>query len=270
MKNQKIFFISYATKNFKTAGRHLIRLAKKSNLFEEAILFSPNDLSATFKEKYAEIIKQPRGAGYWIWKHRIIKNLLNDIAKDDIVVYCDAGASINLTKKARSRYFEYISMLNDSEYSNFRMQCEEGFVEKFYTYKEIFDYFNIKTNSQIGNSLQYQAGHMIFKNNEHSKNYFNEYELFLSSYPYLITDSLNKKNQIDNFIENRHDQSIFSILSKTLGSVVIPNETEFRNRLDAQYNYPFLSVRAHGHGPKDYLRYYLNPKKFTEATVYFK
>lgn len=266
----KTYFLTYGDRGFYLSKKHLISLAKKSKFFDYHLSLGPSDLDYKFKKDFSNILEKSRGGGYWIWKHRIIKNLLNDIAKDDIVVYCDAGASINLTKKARSRYFEYISMLNDSEYSSLRMQCEEGFVEKYYTYKEIFDYFNIKTDSQIGNSLQYQAGHMIFKNNEHSKNYFNEYELFLSSYPYLITDSLNKKNQIDNFIENRHDQSIFSILSKTLGSVVIPNETEFRNRLDAQYNYPFLSVRAHGHGPKDYLRYYLNPKKFTEATVYFK
>ena len=43
------------------------------------------------------------------------------------------------------------------------MQCEEGFIEKNYTYKELFDYFNIFTDSQFGNSLQLQAGHMFLK-----------------------------------------------------------------------------------------------------------
>jgi len=37
-----------------------------------------------------------------------------------------------------------------------------------------------------------------------------------------------------------------------------------------QYEYPFLSVRSHGHGPEDYLKYFLNPKKFTKNTVFFK
>jgi len=159
--------------------------------------------------------------------------------------------------------------LMDSQFSNLRMQCEQGFIEKNYTYKELFDYFDISQDSQFGNSLQLQAGHMFFKKNRDSKDYFNQYRKILDENIELITDSYNQKNQIDSFIENRHDQSIFSLLSKINGAEVIPNETEFRTRKDLQYKFPFLSVRAYGHGPKDYLKYFLNPKKFTKETIYF-
>ena len=54
-------------------------------------------------------------------------------------------------------------MLKDSNFSNLRMNCEEGFIEKYYTKKEIFEYFDVKTNSEISNSLQLQAGHMFFE-----------------------------------------------------------------------------------------------------------
>ena len=37
----------------------------------------------------------------------------------------------------------------------------------------------------------------------------------------LITDSNNKEIQIEEFIENRHDQSIMSIISKKIGTVSI-------------------------------------------------
>ncbi|BCV01084.1 hypothetical protein CM15mP35_04570 [bacterium] len=35
-------------------------------------------------------------------------------------------------------------------------------------------------------------------------------------------------HQIEGFNENRHDQSIFSLLSKKIGGVTIKNETHFQ------------------------------------------
>ena len=72
---------------------------------------------------------------------------------------------------------------------------------------------------------------MFFKKNNNSINYFNEYEILLDTNSELITDAYNQSYQINGFCENRHDQSIFSLMSKTLGSEIIPNETEFRNKL---------------------------------------
>ena len=37
-------------------------------------------------------------------------------------------------------------------------------------------------------------------------------------------------NQIKEFIENRHDQSILSVMSKKYGSEIIENETYFENQ----------------------------------------
>ena len=265
----KIYFLTYGDQKFYISKKHLISLAKKSELFDHLLSFGPKDLNEQFKKRYKKILQNSRGGGFWIWKHHIISNLLNEINENDIVVYCDAGASINTSKPAKNRFFEYINMLRDSEFSNLRMECEEGFIEKQYTLMETFEYFNLKPDSDAGNSLQLQAGHMFFKKNSDSINYFVEYDNFLKQNSELITDSINQKKQIENFVENRHDQSIFSLLSKTLGSVIIPNETEFRLRPELQYNYPFLSVRSYGHGPKDYLRYLYSPKKFTENTIFF-
>ena len=110
---------------------------------------------------------------------------------------------------------------------------------------------------------------MFFKKDNNSINYFNEYEILLDTNSELITDAYNQSYQINGFCENRHDQSIFSLMSKTLGSEIIPNETEFRNRPDEQYDFPFLSIRSHSHGLKDYLRYFLDRRSFLSEVKYF-
>ena len=212
MKKQKLYFITYGTKNFDTAAKHLIKLAKESNFFEECIYFKPQNLEIEFKEKYKDIFALHRGAGYWIWKHKIIFDTLKNVNDGDLVIYSDSGSSFN--SKAKKRFFEYIEMLNDSKFGNFRIQCEKQYIEKDWTTKELFNYFNIDLDSEIAKSTQLEATQMIFKKSQDSMDFFNEYSDVISHDMYLISDEYNSSNQVESFVENRHDQSIFSLLSK--------------------------------------------------------
>ena len=267
MKKQKLYFITYGTKNFDTAAKHLIKLAKESNFFEECIYFKPQNLEIEFKEKFKDIFALPRGAGYWIWKHKIIFDTLKNVNDGDIVIYSDSGSSFN--SKAKKRFFEYIEMLNDSKFGNFRIQCEKQYIEKDWTTKELFSYVNIDLDSGIANSTQLEATQMIFKKSRDSIDYFNEYSDVINHNMYLISDEFNSNNQVESFVENRHDQSIFSLLSKKRGCVAIENETHFSSDPSKQYDYPFLSVRTYGHGLKDKLKFKINYQKKYDLPVFF-
>lgn len=264
--NQKILFITYGDKDFNISKKHLINLAKKSEIFSQCIAYSYKDLTSDFKKKYSNILSEKRGGGFWIWKHHIIKESLRLINENDLIVYCDAGTSFNYY--AKSRFLEYVEILNSSIHSNFRIESESHHLEKSWTTKELFNYFKININSEIGNSTQFEGGHMIFKNNNETREYLKEYENILHYDQNLITDFYNN-NQHGFFIESRHDQSIFSMLSKTRGCEKIQNETKFHNRKDEQYRYPFLSVRKRGHGPKDKIKYFINYKNFKNTPNYF-
>lgn len=267
MKKQKLYFITYATKNFDTAARHLMNLTKNSNFFESCIYFKPKDLPNEFKQKYKNIFQFKRGAGYWIWKHKIIFETLKKIDEGDIVVYSDSGSSFN--SKASKRFFEYIEMLNDSEFDNFRIECEEQYLEKEWTIKQLFDYFNLSIDSKYGRTPQLEATQMIFQKSKDSMDYFSEYINVLNQDMYLISDIYNNDNQISEFRENRHDQSIFSLLSKIRGCVSIKNETHFSSNPSIQQDYPFLSVRTYGHGFKDKLKFKINYQKKYDLPVFF-
>ena len=93
MKTQKLYFLTYGTKNFDISAKHIIKLAEKSNFFEKCIYMKPNDIDYNFKKKYEPIFSSPRGAGFWIWKHKIIKDCLDSIGDGDIVVYSDTVSS---------------------------------------------------------------------------------------------------------------------------------------------------------------------------------
>lgn len=265
---QNIFFITYGTSEFKVAKKHLVMMAKKIDLFDSIFSFSPKDLNDDFKTKYAKTLSQKKGGGYWIWKHEIIRQTLEQAKNNDLVVYCDAGSSLNYY--AKERMLDYINYLNSSKFSHFRFESEKDHIEKNWTTKELFDYFKIPLNSKIANTVQLEAGHMIFKKSSITEEYLQEYKKLLDFDVKLISDYYNNKSQNNYFIENRHDQSIFSLLSKTYGCVLLKNETQFKLNPENQYNYPFLSVRTYGHKKKDKLKMLFMPKKYYSDPVYFK
>tara|TARA_B100001250_G_scaffold13960_1_gene12220 strand:+ start:38193 stop:39005 length:813 start_codon:yes stop_codon:yes gene_type:complete len=265
---KKYYFITYGTEAFNTSKKHIINLAKKFDIFENYYALGPKDLGSDFKKNFSEILKLKRGAGYWIWKHHIIYNLLNEINTDDVIVYCDSGSSLNYF--AKKRLFDYFELLNDSEYGSLMFECEKQYIEKHWTTKQLLEYFDSNNDQEILNSTQLEATQMIFKKNKNSDTFFKEYRKLLNHDTQLITDKYNKINQEKYFIDNRHDQSIFSILSKKLGSEVLSNESHHENNIKNQYQFPFLAVRTYGHGKKDKIKFALNYKDYRNTPVYFK
>lgn len=265
----KKYLLTYGDNGFYLSKKHLEHLAINSGLFDKVISLGPNDLEHKFKKKYKEILQQPKGGGFWLWKFEIIKTLLSQVNENDIVIYCDAGASFNTSKPAVNRFNEYVEILSNPTISQLKMKCENNFIEKNYTNKKLFEYLNIALDSDFAESTQLQAGHQFYKKCNETDSYFEDYEKLIDSDVNLITDFYSKDTQIDSFAEHRHDQSIFSLLSKKYSACVIENETEFRNRPDKQYDFPFLSVRSYGHGTKDYLNYFLNRRKFLQRTKFF-
>ena len=263
----KIHFITYGDKKkYSISTQHIISLAKESNFFETYKSYTKNDLSYDFIKKYQNILSQERGGGFYLWKPWIIKNALEKLNNNEFIVYSDSGSSFNYY--AKKRFFEYIDMLYDSEFGNFRFESPKKFLEKYWTSKKLFDYFNLDFDSNEGNSPQLMGGHLIFQKNDHTDNFLNEFFKIIDHDHDLITDNYGN-SELKNFQENRHDQSILSLLTKSLGGVFVENETFFSPNCEEQKSYPFLSVRNYGHGTRDRIKFKLNIKNIKKTPVYF-
>lgn len=235
-----IHLISYGNKLYNKAKIRLRKEAEKTNWFDSIKIYSPWDLSKEFREKYKNILNQKRGAGYWIWKLDIIKNRLRDISDNDFLIYLDAGCSINA--KGKERFYEYIDLLKNSDEGIISFEMQH--LEKIWTTKQIFHYFNLEPETEIGNKGQYIGGILIMKKNKKLLYLFNQYEKLLERNKQLITDFYNKKNQNKYFKDNRHDQSILSLLRKINDSIIIQDETWFENFNDKKcLKYPFWATR---------------------------
>jgi len=263
---QKKYFLTYnSNKDFNFSNRHLVNLVERSNLFDGIFNYSQKDLSSEFVAKYRDILKMPRGGGYWLWKVDIIQQTLKKISENDILLYMDSGSTFNF--RGKEKFKKYCTELGDSSYG--LLNFSTIFKEKHWTTKNIFDYFNVDIDSDIANSPQLEATNLIFQKNNHSTHLLKEFTKLLEKDRYLITDKYNSSQKLESFRENRHDQSIFSLLSKIYGSLKIKNETNFKNNESNQYLYPILSTRHSKQNLIFKTIYYFNYKKASSSPRYF-
>ena len=194
-----------------------------SGWFDSTTIYGPENLSQELKHEFSDILKRPRGAGYWIWKFDIIKQQLTKLANNDILIYIDAGCSININGK--TRFNEYIEMLNNSNESIISFQMPH--IENKYTNKELFHHFDMNVNDNNGKSGQFVGGILIMKNTDKMMKIIDECINVLRTDHLLVTDHYNKNGQCNDFIDNRHDQSILSLVRKKHGSIILTDETWF-------------------------------------------
>tara|TARA_B110000305_G_C19419407_1_gene629977 strand:- start:246 stop:992 length:747 start_codon:yes stop_codon:yes gene_type:complete len=241
----KKHFISYANNIFQKHLDVLVKSCKNSNWFDTCEGFGPNDLDEDFKTKFADILKQSKGGGYWIWKSYIINKKLEQIKDGEYLIYLDAGCSLNT--RAKKRFDEYIDMLDNSNLGIISFQT--GYKEHIYTKNEIFDHFKLDETSEHYNSGQIIATCIIIKKNEHSVKLINEWYETTHKNSSLFLDNTGIKNP--GYIANRHDQSVFSIIRKIHGSILLGEETFFSglNRVYGGFGqteslkYPFWATR---------------------------
>lgn len=231
-----VHLITYGNKHYTKSKNRLVDEAIRTGWFSSVIGYGEEDMSDEYKEEFKDILSLERGAGYWIWKSYFILKRLSEIEKDDVLIYLDAGCTIH--RMAKKRFDEYINMLENECMISFQMS---EYIEKYYTTKEIFEHFGVSHMDSITDSGQYLGGIRIMKNNEETLRIIQlEYDTYKEN-RMLVTDCFNDKQE-DYFIDNRHEQSIFSVIRKMNKTIVLEDETK-QFPLKIRKKYPFFAKR---------------------------
>lgn len=233
----KITLISYGDTRYEAQREFFRETAVSSSFFDEVIIFSNEDMAPEFLREFNEILQFPRGGGYMIWKPYFIKRALDALREDDILIYCDAGCMINSWGK--ERFNQYIERLITSETGV--LAFELNYKESEYTKKEVFKYFN--STEAIAHSKQLIGGIFLIRKCPHSIMLVNKWYHVLQDNPKLFTDELNDELQESDFVSHRHDQSIWSIILKTYGADILPDETHFKDLMREGHSFPIWAAR---------------------------
>ena len=225
-KVKKVVLLAFASNDLKKSINRLSNQARESNFYNEIKIFNSNNLPSALASKlsYLLSINKKRGYGYWIWKPYLIKKVFDEIEYGDVINYLDIGCHIikeNISKF--NKYLDFINMdgkwiLPFQYHSNFNYENKKisfpARLEITFTKGDLLDYFGYYNDENILKSPQYWAGCIFIKKTDKSINFINQWlEIFDKNFD-LIDDSFSNIKNYPEFHENRHDQSVYSLLCK--------------------------------------------------------
>lgn len=207
----KHHFITYATPDFQKFAEVNKETALRIGKFDEATIYSPEDLDNNFKIKNNNILSQ-KGHGYWIWKPYIILKKILEIEDDDVLCYNDS----KFMWFKNIRQFENDILVNQ----NIGVYCNKPndniYFEKDWTKMDAYILMNVSGNiiNQVKETPQVWAGFILIRKNFETIRFISEWLTYVQD-PRISTDipSIFSK-ELPGFNQNRHDQSVLSILCK--------------------------------------------------------
>ena len=204
----KKYFITFSSKDYIDAGNRLIKQANDINLFDKIFLYTDDLLKedSIFWAKHSNFVENnSRGYGYWLWKPYLIQKTMNIMNDGDILLYLDSGCEIDSKKQEEMLY-------------NFNIVNKDYILTSTSSYELEFNKMDLILKLGMNNKIalhefQHQAGAILFLVCDKTRKLVNEwYEIGCDYKNIDDTESINKN--IFCFQEHRHDQSIFSLLTK--------------------------------------------------------
>ncbi len=224
--DKNIVFITFGggSQNYIDAGKRLIQQAESVNLFNKIIFYTDKYLfeDKEYWEKNGDfVMNNKRGFGYWLWKSYLIKKTISNMKNDEILLYLDCGCEID--HKKRDSMINCINIVkNDYIIGNYNG------IEKHLNKMDLIHYLNMN-NEKYLNSLQHEAGQIMLLVNDKTRKLVNEWYEIACNY-HLLDDSPSVLQNCEKFFEHRHDQAIFSLLTKKY-------EIFSKNTLSNAFNY---------------------------------
>lgn len=257
-----IYEINFADDNFKSAQKFNSKMAKKYGA-DIVIEYGPGDIDDKFKEDNQAIWDNKRGCGYWIWKPYITQKTLKDIKEGDYLLYMDSGS-------CAVDDIHILTDIMDRDNIDIMLFCLHS-IEKRYSKRDALVLLDCD-KPEFTETPQRCATYFILRKSDRSVKFINEW-LDLARDRRIITNEENVMGlpNYDGFVENRHDQTILSLLSKKWG--IKPYRDPGRYGLDMKYaqdvldRSPYLQVfddHRYKYMPKSYFVYKHIPRKMFE------
>ena len=215
-------FCTFADSRMRKSLGRIKKQAEAMGVYNTVSVNDESDLDVDFRERFKNrLIISSRGYGYWSWKPQIILQKLAKMDEGDVLHYADAGCHLNY--RGIYRLGEYFELARNSPSGILAFQGKfpddephlmQWFLpERKWTKADLFDYFNI-ADEQIMNSSQITATSIFVKKCSKAKQIIESWrQVYIDNFE-LADDTLSKKQNSEDFIEHRHDQSIFSLLCK--------------------------------------------------------
>ena len=172
--------------------------------------YSPESIPEDFRQAHKEILSMKRGNGYWLWKPLIILDALSKVNDGDHVFYTDSGVAfiddihylIDAMEKADVNVMTFVAPFSKTLW------------ERLWTKRDAFILMDCDS-PEYTDTPQIGATFFACKKCDEAISFAQDWLKYMCD-PRIVTDMPNQLGQPNypEFRENRHDQSVLSLLAK--------------------------------------------------------
>jgi hypothetical protein len=212
----KYHFITFATPDYISFAENNVKSALEVGKFDTVKIYTMDDIDDYFKIQNKFLFKYKRLGGYSVWKPYIILKRLLEIDEGDILCYNDS--KYIWLKNIKEFEKDILSNKNIGVYLN--RPNGSTHIEKQWTKNDAYVLMNISNGEyrdKFKNTNQAWGGFILLRKSFNPIRFISEW-LTYNQDPRISSDLPNifGKNDII-FKENRHDQTILSLLCKKWG-----------------------------------------------------
>lgn len=221
-------FVSFADSRLSPTLDRLRTQAERFSEIQKSFFFTECDLSAEFRKRAGDRLSpRVRGFGYWVWKPEIVLMAMEKIPEGEILCYCDAGFHLNFNgAKHLTRYLapfhtneiNLVAFSHDEQLVKFSAGSSElpKISEYMYTKGDMIDFWGARHNPDLIDTPQYASGLFFMRKSKIILQLLFQWREVALTQPHLFDDSQSNSPNFPGFIENRHDQSYFSLMCKNI------------------------------------------------------
>jgi hypothetical protein len=237
----KTYLINFAHNCCKLSSAQNCQTGMDVGGFDVCRTFTMDDLDREFRANNSMILRQSRGAGYWLWKPYIIYYYLRTLRDNDVLMYTDSGS--HFVASADTLF----NMVRDDP----RGVLLFGMNHKHKTWTKRDSYVLMDCdNTLCWNSYQHMASFSVWRRTDYSLDFAQRW-LNFSTDARILTDQPNVmgKPNLPDFQDHRHDQSVMSLLAvkDTVATYRDPS-TDWHMGYHAYSPYPKIIQHTRWHG----------------------
>jgi hypothetical protein len=205
-------FLTYADKEpYLSHARELVKSAIVPGRFDRSRVATRADLDSSFCDTHSDILSVQRGGGLWLYKPYIILKELLSMRDGDILCYCDS--LYRFVDDFRPFMDEWLKW---GDVALARNKPNEGaFLEIEWTKMDAYHIMGVPFES-ASETPQVWGGFLLLRKSLYTIRFVSAWLTYCTDHR-LLSDSPSSFPNARAFKENRHDQSILSLLAKRWG-----------------------------------------------------
>lgn len=223
-----ITLVNFADTKFRGKQKWSSFTAKVIGKVDNVIEYSPDDIEKSQWDLHSSLQKYSKGFGNYFWKPYLVNKALEKVKEGDYLFSADSGSFFIKSILPLVKHLEK----NKKSILCFRLLL----IEKQWTKRDAFILMDCDS-PEYTDTPQITSTFILVRKCKESINFLKDWEKYSSDSRILSDDPSVLGDDYPEFIQNRHDQTILSLLCKKHSNVLIEGDMSDYGSFPYRYLY---------------------------------